>query len=254
MPTIARRVTRRSEVHQGLPGAACLAPGPSAETYQQSLAAPCLCLPDSRWQPSNTSPPSHLSLSGQRSPSCPKMRAPPARGCSRARWGRRPTGTPRCKAPGGRTPPHWPPHRMIRLRPFSRPFTIAYPATSVARPPRLALLQGQARGSPSPLCQRVQDALTMGGPLPTERSSSLAGRSVIRNARLLKYLRDRVTRSGRLPGIHPHPSSNGTASARNPWRPSGSGRRPAEMRGQRPIRMRLRRAGQHHRALAWILT
>ena len=35
---------------------------------------------------------------------------------------------------------------------------------------------------------------------------------------------------------------------------TGSRCRPAEMQGRRPIRIRLRRAGENHRVLAWILT
>ena len=39
-----------------------------------------------------------------------------------------------------------------------------------------------------------------------------------------------------------------------PGLPPGDGRRPAQVRGQRPIRIRLRRAGEDHPFLAWILT
>ena len=39
-----------------------------------------------------------------------------------------------------------------------------------------------------------------------------------------------------------------------PGLPPGDGRRSAQVRGQRPIRIRLRRAGEDHPFLAWILT
>ena len=39
-----------------------------------------------------------------------------------------------------------------------------------------------------------------------------------------------------------------------PGIPPEDGRRPAKVRGQRPIRIRLRRAGGNHPFLAWILT
>jgi len=39
-----------------------------------------------------------------------------------------------------------------------------------------------------------------------------------------------------------------------PGLPPGDGRQPAKVRGQRPIRIRLRRAGGNRPFLAWILT
>ena len=39
-----------------------------------------------------------------------------------------------------------------------------------------------------------------------------------------------------------------------PGLPPGDGRQPAKVRGQRPIRIQLRRAGENRPFLAWILT
>ncbi len=72
--------------------------------------------------------------------------------------------------------------------------------------------------------------------------------------RLLDRLHDWGTQISRMQRIYPRAWLNGNPPVRPPELHSGARYRPAEVRGTRPIRIRLRRAGGDHRVPARILT